>query len=209
MPELGFDFQVKSVAESGVFEGLASVYGVRDLGGDVVAAGAFDQTLRRKGPSRILLWSHDSCEPIGVARLADSSEGLQVRGELDLDVESGRNAYSRVRKGISRGLSIGYKSVRDQIVDGARHLLELDLYEVSLCCFPMNEQARVHSVKGQIASKRDFERWLHDGGWSKSEAKRLAAHGWPADDDEDDDGDEAEGLLAWLKAQKSAQQVPW
>ena len=199
MPELGFKLEVKSVEESGTFSGLASTYNVVDRGGDVVLPGAFTETLR-KSNERPLLWSHDTSEPIGLGVLEDTAAGLVVKGQLDLDVAAGRDAYSRIRKKICKGLSIGYLSVKDSFVNGARHLAQVELFEISLCVFPMNPAATVHMVKS-IRSRRDFEHWLHSaGGFSKSQSKRLA-RSW--DDDaglveEEEDGE----VLAWLRSRK-------
>ena len=54
------------VSATGHFEGYASLFGVADLGGDVVMAGAFRDSLRKRGPERVkMLWQHDPAEPIG------------------------------------------------------------------------------------------------------------------------------------------------
>ncbi|MFD0936589.1 HK97 family phage prohead protease, partial [Methylobacterium trifolii] len=50
----------------GHFTGYASVFGVPDLGRDVVAAGAFSASLRQRGAGGVrMLWQHDPAEPIG------------------------------------------------------------------------------------------------------------------------------------------------
>jgi HK97 family phage prohead protease len=49
------------------FEGYASLFGVPDSAGDVVAPGAFTQSLRTRGVRRVrLLYQHFAHEPIGV-----------------------------------------------------------------------------------------------------------------------------------------------
>lgn len=64
--------EVKLLAEppgaeaDGTFSGYASLFGRADLGGDVVAPGAFAESLRRRGAAGVrLLWQHDPAEPIG------------------------------------------------------------------------------------------------------------------------------------------------
>ena len=53
-----------------------------------------------------------------------------------------RTARARVvRDGAIGGLSIGYRTIREQLVGKTRQLLELALYEVSLVTIPMNERA--------------------------------------------------------------------
>ena len=48
-----------NVDASGVFEGYASLFGVVDLGRDVVMPGAFRESLSRRGVSGVkMLWQH-------------------------------------------------------------------------------------------------------------------------------------------------------
>lgn len=195
--ELNFPFELKSAGEGGQFTGLASTYSTVDLGGDLVVPGAFVRTLREKGDTRPLLWSHNIEQPVGLGRLVDTPAGLEIHGQLDLDTQIGRETYSRLKKKIVKGLSIGYRSAVDKMVDGVRHLLDVDLFETSLCLFPMNSEAGITAVKSRVTSIRAFESWLHGAGWSKSEALKLASHGWPglavADAGEDE-------LTTWLRS---------
>jgi hypothetical protein len=58
------------------------------------------------------------------------------------------------------GLSIGFVTQRDKWVNGTRHLLEVDLWEVSCVTFPANPQATVTAVKGD--SRQAWAGLLHD-----------------------------------------------
>src|SRR2546425_9107533 len=104
-----FSFEVKSSTDSGQFEGLAATYGNVDHGFDRILAGAFTATIAKRGNELPILWAHDTANPVGLGELSDAREGLKVAGQLDMDVVSGREAYSRVKKRIVRGLSIGYQ----------------------------------------------------------------------------------------------------
>lgn len=197
-----FSLEVKSLDEAGAFTGLASTYSNVDLLGDIVEPGAFTATLAEKGRERPLLWGHDSNQPIGLAVLMDSETGLALSGSLDLDVQAGRDAYSRLKKRIVKGLSIGFKTVKDTVKDGVRHLQQLDLYEVSLVTFPANPAAQVTSVKSALQTIRDFEHWLRDaGGYSRSEAARLASHGFKGLQMADEPDPVESELLDWLRKQ--------
>lgn len=143
-----FKLEIKDFGEQGTFTGMASVYGNKDLGGDVVEPGAFTKTIADKGGEVPILWQHDSREPIGMGKLIDSAEGLLIKGELAIDVsQTAVKAYGLMRKGIIKGLSIGYDTIRDEVKDKVRHLRELKLWEVSLVTFPMNESAVINTVK--------------------------------------------------------------
>jgi len=121
-------------------EGYASLFGVKDMAGDIVARGAFARTLRDKSPGAFkLLYQHDAAEPIGL--LSDAHEdarGLFIAGALNLDTQRGEEAYALLVQGALTGLSIGFNVVTaaKQGRDG-RLITEIDLWEVSLVTFPM------------------------------------------------------------------------
>jgi HK97 family phage prohead protease len=150
MEQLNCKLQVKSLDEQGRFSGLASTYLNVDLGGDIVMPGAFTKTLQSRGGEVPLLFAHDMRQPIGLGKLTDTAAGLQIEGQLVLaDVPKAREAYSLLKAKVLRGLSIGYDTVKSDVVNGARRLLELKLFEVSLVTVAMNELATVASVKGE------------------------------------------------------------
>jgi uncharacterized protein len=149
---------IPSAAEDGTFEGLASVYGNVDLGGDVVEAGAFSKSLQDRGGTVPILWQHDSHDPIGTGRLTDSYEGLRISGELVLETPSARAAYALMKKKAISGLSIGFDIVRHEIQNGVRVLKELKLWEVSLVTFPMNPAAQIFAIKTAEFERGDLAR---------------------------------------------------
>lgn len=179
-------FELKAANEEGVFEGYASVFNLEDDGADVVQRGAFTASLKARGPQDIkLLWQHDPAQPIGVLEtIREDARGLYVKGRLLLDVARAREALSLMRSGALDGLSIGYrvKKARQNKTRGVRLLDEVELWEVSLVTFPMQQQARIHAFKSAPATHiREFEAFLRDaGGFSRREAKALAAHGFRA-----------------------------
>jgi len=138
--------------KSGCFEGYASLFNRRDLGGDVVTPGAFAKTLARRGVRGVrLLFQHDPAQPVGVWRsLHEDRRGLYVRGQLSLDVKRGRELFALMRQGAIDGLSIGFRTVkgaRDRR-SGVRRIHEVDLWEISIVTFPLLPQARISRVKG-------------------------------------------------------------
>ena len=132
--------------EAGVFTGYASLFGETDLGGDVVAPGAFRASLKKRGARGVrMLFQHDPAQPIGTwLDIAEDHKGLRVLGKLNLDVARARELAALIRDGAVDGLSIGYKTIRSaRAPGGARKLLALDLWEISLVTFPMLPGARV------------------------------------------------------------------
>lgn len=155
-----FQLEIKAADEQGIFTGCAATYAQEpDLVGDVVKPGCFTKSLQEQGAVFPLLWSHHLDEPVGLVTLADSAEGLLVeRGELELDLPEGQRAYTRVRKKLARGLSIGFDRLRTKsfVKSGVRYLTEIPLLEVSLCTIPVDQGAWVTSVKALLAEKASF-----------------------------------------------------
>jgi HK97 family phage prohead protease len=156
-------FELKFLAETGVFEGYASVFNVVDSVNDKIAPGAFRDSLaacRTTGRLPPLLWQHDAQEPIGAWReMHEDSHGLFVKGDLFInDISLAKEAYKLLKENVVTGLSIGYRtqeSYREQ-KSGARVLTKLDLLEVSLVTFPANEAARVTGVKNRPSPTMDL-----------------------------------------------------
>lgn len=149
---LELPIEIKSLGNTGLFSGYASIFGFVDNQLDLVLPGAFENTLDDKNGGRDikLLWQHDMAEPIGYFdKIAEDERGLYVQGCLLLDVQKGREAYSLMKAGAVSGLSIGYNTVQSNLdpQTGIRMIAELDLYEVSLVTFPANELAQVAEVK--------------------------------------------------------------
>ncbi len=139
-------------AEAGtaVIEGYASLFGLPDQGGDVVAKGAFADSLKRlaaEGKRVKMLWQHDATAPIGIwDEIREDGKGLWVRGRLLPEVAQAREAAALLKAGAIDGLSIGYRAVRaERDSKGLRVLAEVDLWEVSLVTFPMLPEARAEA----------------------------------------------------------------
>jgi uncharacterized protein len=162
MPVKGLRFEVKEIGDAGQFLGLASTFGNVDSTGDLVEHGAFTKTLQDNNSETPILWAHDPASIVGVGRMRETQQGLEIHGQLVLDAnEPAQRAYSLMKAGAVRGLSIGYDVVRHVVKNGVRILQEVKLYEVSLTGFPANEQALVTAVKtvdhsGALRAVRDL-----------------------------------------------------
>lgn len=144
-------FELKALSENGEFEGYAAYFGNVDHYGDVIERGAFRKTLLDKGGRVPLLWQHRVDEPIGIVELEEDELGLRVkRGWLDMGVQRAKEAYSLLKSGVLRGLSIGYDSVKEVWEGSTRILKELRLWEVSLVTFGANPLALVTDVKAVV-----------------------------------------------------------
>lgn len=130
----------------GHFTGYASLFGVPDLGRDVVAPGAFAASLAARGGAGVrMLWQHDPAEPVGHwLALHEDARGLRVAGQLNLAVQRARELDALLGAGGLDGLSIGFRTVRAQPQRGGLRRLEaIDLWEISLVTFPLQAGARI------------------------------------------------------------------
>lgn len=140
--------RVAAQAGQGLIRGHASLFGVPDQSGDVVAKGAFAASLARlraEGRAVKFLWQHDPSRPIGVwDRVLEDGRGLFVEGRILKDLTLGADALTLMQAGAIDGLSIGYRTVRAEAnrQTGGRTLKEVELWEVSLVTFPMLPSAR-------------------------------------------------------------------
>jgi uncharacterized protein len=178
---------LKSISDSGVFEGYASLFHREDLGRDVILPGAFAESLRKRGARGIrMLYQHDPHEPIGVWEiLREDAKGLFVRGRLITDVARGRETLALLKEGALDGLSIGFKAIsaRRDAKSGRRHIAKVDLWEISVVTFPMLPEARIAALKARHAethspAAEEFERWLNrQAGLTRSETRAFLAYG--------------------------------
>lgn len=179
----GVEFKADDLNDTiGEFEGYAARFGDVDRGGDTIAPGAFAKSLaahQAAGTLPALLLQHDPAVPVGVwTDMAEDDTGLRVKGRLLMDVQHGREAHSMLKAGALRGLSIGYRTIiaqRDED-QGTRLLKEVELWEVSLVTFPMQQSAGIDAVKfseleGGVETLSDAEALLREeAGFSRKAA---------------------------------------
>ncbi len=144
------------------FEGYASLFGVPDSSGDIVAPGAFAASLRLRGTRRIrMLYQHFAHEPIGVwEEIREDPTGLYVKGRIVSELERGRDVLALLREGALDGLSIGFrtKRARRDVAAGTRTLLEVELWEVSIVTFPLLSGSRVDAVGKNDETAKEIRR---------------------------------------------------
>lgn len=182
---MGAAFEIKEISDTGIFEGYGATFGNVDQGGDIIMAGAFKESLIERPAQRIkLLWQHNPYQPIGKFLEAFEDErGLFVKGQLNMRVAQAAEAYALLQDGAIDGLSIGYRTMGDEIdrENGVRRIIKAALFECSLVTFPMNTAAGVSRVKGQMPSKRELEeRLMRDAGLTAQQAKAFIAKGYDA-----------------------------
>lgn len=185
-----FGLDVKAISDAGVIEGYASVFGGSpDSYGDIIAPGAFSNTLaehKRAGTMPLMLWGHDASQPPigGWDDMAQDGKGLWVQGTVDLEDAMGQRVHRALKNKRMKGLSIGYET-RESEEDqkrGTRLLKDVKLWEVSPVNFPAQTRAAVDTVKshirdGNLPSLPEFEDFLREAGFSKTQAAAIAGKG--------------------------------
>ncbi|WP_168378351.1 HK97 family phage prohead protease [Acinetobacter cumulans] len=183
-----FNLKIKAVQEDGFFSGYGAVFGNVDWYNDVILPGAFAKSLEKwaeKNKMPPVLWNHNDGEPIGVyTSIYEDEKGLFVEGRLLIDdVPRAKSTHALLKAGAIDGLSIGYKTKKaNQQTNGIRELIELDLGEISIVTMPANEESLITSVKskledGELPTLPEFEKFLRESGFSKTQATAIAGKG--------------------------------
>lgn len=181
-------------APEGRITGYGSKFGLVDSYNEIVQPGAFKKSLQRLTKAKAIipiLWQHDPDVPIGGwSSYKEDDVGLYLEGDLDLDTQAGREAWSAVKKGYVSGLSIGYYEVKADPWSwdnkDPRKLYELDLRETSVVTFPALKEARLDAVKAMRAhgapmSAKDFQTFLRDElGMPEDQAALVCQKGYDA-----------------------------
>jgi HK97 family phage prohead protease len=143
--------------EDGQFKALVSVFNNVDSVGDKVMPGAFTKTLaewEESGNPIPVYWSHRLDDPdmnIGyVIEAAETNDGLEVLGQLDLDAEASpkaKQAYRLLKGRRTTQWSFAYDVIDSTDGDGFTALNELKLYEVSTTPIGANQSTETLAVK--------------------------------------------------------------
>ncbi len=169
-PILGGEIKATNDAQ-GIIEGYLNYIGNIDYGDDRTMKGAFHNTIRdsyaRKSKQGLdFLWpylfNHDYSHlpPGGIFDADETSRGLYIKTQFNMDIQSGRELYSSFKMGTMRKQSMGYKALQVEYVKDEetkrtiRNLLEVAVMEGSAVVFPMNDMAQVDTVKN--LNRRNF-----------------------------------------------------
>lgn len=188
---LELKFSGSNAADIGTFSGYGSVYSVIDDGGDLIAPGAFADSLARlkaQGRGVPMYMQHGAAlgadpRPVGVwTKIEEDANGLRVEGKLvGLDTETGRYHYALVKEGAMSGLSIGYSGVKAEYGkkpgDPRRTIKSATLREISIVDQPMNAHARLTGLKSieELLTMADAEDYLKSVGMSGRQATAFVS----------------------------------
>lgn len=183
--------EIKELSDEYVhLEGLASTFGSIDRVGDIIAKGAFTNTLTKRMPK--LLNQHDMRQVVGVIDQAvEVNEGLFIKCRMPKANSTVMDLLPLLKMGALSDFSIGFNVIDSETTpDGNRILKEIDLWEVSIVTIPANPDAKIMRVKKldvddsdmidaekaeSILTKREFEQVLKDTGLFTKKAVVILA----------------------------------
>lgn len=161
----------------GVFSGHLAAF-AKDRMDDVFLPGAFKESLSRhrdeNRPIRMLV-QHDSDFLIGgfpIESVREDDKGLFVIGNINLDVQRGKEAFALMKQGVLTDMSIGFSVSGDdgmEFRDGIRFLKQVDVWEGSLVTEPANVAAKITEVK-TVVPFQDLPLASRDRAWDSDAA---------------------------------------
>ena len=109
-----------------------------------------------------LLWQHDHADPIGWVRSARvTKSGIEVEGEIANLKEGGplqdrlTNAWQMMRAGLVRGLSIGFRALKDGVEtlkEGGLRFKQWEWLELSAVTIPANQEASITTIRSAASA---------------------------------------------------------
>lgn len=151
----------KAISDEGIVEAIVSVFGTVDSYNERVMPGAFKNSLARNLPKCV--WMHDWTKPIAKTLEARELEpgdpmlppelallgGLYMKWQFSREIDDSWQAYLKIKEGYVDEYSFGYRLLKwaENATDGARDLLEIELFEAGPVLVGANRATATLSVK--------------------------------------------------------------
>ena len=161
---------IKSADDAGTISGYFSTYDrIPDSYGDVIAKGAFTETIRKRkesGHPFPLCWNHDVNQIIGFVDpndIEDTDKGPLMKEASFFNTPLAQEKRELVKSGVIYQFSFAYDVLEAGPVElengvKANELRKLDLFEISIVPIPANPRAEVTDIKaGRRNSKKDAD----------------------------------------------------
>ena len=162
-------FEIKS-DDAGTISGYFSTYDrIPDAYGDVVAKGAFAETIAKRkesGHPFPLCWNHDLDQIIGSVdpdSIEETDKGPYMEEAVFFDTPLAQEKRALVKSGVVYQFSFAYDILEAgpiTLEDGtkANELRKLDLFEISIVPIPANQNAVMTDIKaGRRNSAKDAD----------------------------------------------------
>lgn len=161
---------IKSNEDAGTISGYFATYDrIPDSYGDVIAPGAFSETLEKRkesGHPFPLCWNHDLDQIIGAVypeNITDTEKGPHIDEGSFFDTPLAQEKRELVKKGVVWQYSFAYDILAagpTELDEGvkANELQKLDVFEISIVPIPANPRAVVTDIKaGKRNSAKDAD----------------------------------------------------
>ena len=146
-------FLIEKAGESAAyhFRGYASTYGNIDRDQDVMLAGCFDESVKRKSTIP-MLWNHWRSDVIGKINLSLDEKGLIAEGTFNLKDPEAQHIKDLVDMDALDSMSIGFIVEEYEPVDpkrpfGGWSIKKADVLETSIVTIPANPNATIAEIK--------------------------------------------------------------
>lgn len=126
-------------------KGYACRFNKEDAGRDIITPTIFQSSILPDPSAVKMLYQHDVTRPVGRwTKFKLDAQGLYAEGDIYRQVPDGGTLAILLEHQIIDGLSIGFIT-HDYYIrkDGVRVLTSVELKEISLVTFPMQEGARI------------------------------------------------------------------
>jgi HK97 family phage prohead protease len=146
--------EVKKSPQGAQITGYASTFGPPpDDQNEIIDAGAYTGTImqhQRAGTMPVMLFGHDQNKPIGTwTSMSEDRHGLKVSGLILSSIRKGAETISLIKARSINGLSVGFRTKKDQRIAGIRHIQAVDLIEISCVSLPSAKGARL-AITGEL-----------------------------------------------------------
>lgn len=157
----GHVLEVKQVERNGIPVGIVKGYiatwdvdrgafGIKDK----FIKGAFAKSIKehKKEGRQIRLKDHHG-RTIGgfpIDTVKEDDIGLYGEGEINLEVQQGKEAHSLALQGVLTDFSVGWSPVQSEMKGNIREITEAIVWEGSIVDEPMNPKARIVEVKSVV-----------------------------------------------------------
>jgi HK97 family phage prohead protease len=149
--------ETRNGVKIGIVEGYIATWdldrgawGIRDQ----FVKGAFAESIaRHKETNRPIRLKDHHGRTIGgfpIDTVFEDDTGLFGRGEVNLEVQQGREAHSLALQGVLSDFSIGFSSLDDTTDNNIRTIKKAEIWEGSMVDEPMNPKANITDVKSMI-----------------------------------------------------------
>lgn len=156
-----FAFKASTDEAKGIVEAVVSVFGNKDSDGDVLVKGAFAGSIQKSkatGDYPPGVWMHDWTQPVcKTLDMWEAEDGLHVKGQFFADDPDSWKAFTKIKNGLIKQYSFGFKTLKDEQKSDARHILDVDMYEWSPVLYGANSSTYTAAVKGEVPATQPLE----------------------------------------------------